>query len=330
MGQRLNDRQIDEILSGQTPLREGPFAEIARHLADARSQLVQAPDEVTQEAHLAAIVKAARETTGQTWSAPERHRPSPIARIRMAAVRLGAAVVATSLSTMGLAYAGVDLPGTAAEKIFDRVGIELPNQGPEDSGKSVADDVKDVIENTEERDCKFGRAVSEAASQNRKGEGAGRTEPCRERSEKAGRAKGDAGKERAEERSNGNAKANEAPRGGKKGKGDAQKGKGRSAGRKHADETPGKGRSKDKDKDKDKDKAKANPAPDGRGNGNGSERPAPNQGDGSGKGNGDEASSAGKGRAEKARSRSSASDVVDAVDPDNISETAKGAGNSKK
>jgi hypothetical protein len=97
--------------------------------------------------------------------------------------RLGkaaAGVMAASMSMIGLAYAGVDLPGTAAERALEAVsGLELPNQGqPEDAGKSVADDVKAVVESDAEKGCSFGRAVAAAASRNRQGEGGSDTDPC--------------------------------------------------------------------------------------------------------------------------------------------------------
>jgi len=229
-------------------------------------------------------------------------------------MRVGAGAVAASLSTMGLAYAGVDLPGTAAERAFERVGIHLPNQTPEGSGKSVAGDVRAVIENADERNCEFGRAVSEAASQNRQSEDKTKEDKCLDRSEEA-RSKGDAGKARAEDRSDGNAKANEAPRGPKNGIADGKK----NNAKKNADKARGEKRRNDK--------AKANPEPN-RG-GNAPDRSRPEQSDGSGKGNGGDASSAGKERAEEARARNSASDVVDAVVPDEISEQTKGAGKQK-
>jgi hypothetical protein len=80
----------------------------------------------------------------------------------------------------GLAYAGVDLPGTAAEKAVENVlRVELPNQArPENPGKSVADEVHAVIEGTEDRGCEFGQAVAAAASANRRGEAPAKDDPC--------------------------------------------------------------------------------------------------------------------------------------------------------
>jgi hypothetical protein len=114
-------------------------------------------------------------------------------RTRSMALRGAAAVVAASLSMIGLAYAGVDLPGQASETALEKVtGLELPNQtGGEvevtQGAKSVADDVKAVIESTDERGCEFGQAVAEVASQNAQGDTGPEEDPCT----KAGSAEGD-------------------------------------------------------------------------------------------------------------------------------------------
>jgi len=118
-------------------------------------------------------------------------------------MKIAAATAALLLSTIGLAYAGVDLPGTAAEKAVEKVlGVELPNQaaddsasdeahgksdedhgksdeaGDEENGKSVSDDVHDVKDSTEERGCEFGQAVSDAAGANRQGDEDNEKDPC--------------------------------------------------------------------------------------------------------------------------------------------------------
>ncbi|MGI8775748.1 MAG: hypothetical protein ACR2KQ_12245 [Actinomycetota bacterium] len=120
-------------------------------------------------------------------------------RSRAVAFRLSSIVVALSAATMGLAHAGVDLPGNAAEKAFSVVGIELPNQSSETS-KSVAEDVRAAREGTEPG-CKRGRAVATAASQNRQDEPKDRKDPCTkdERSSENGSARG--GKATGEEKS---------------------------------------------------------------------------------------------------------------------------------
>lgn len=92
--------------------------------------------------------------------------------------RAVAAVVAASSSMIGLAYAGVDLPGQAAARALEAVsGLDLPNQD-DDSGASVAEDVKAVVDSDAEKGCAFGQAVAAAAGQNRKGTGGSDTDPC--------------------------------------------------------------------------------------------------------------------------------------------------------
>ncbi|MQA98808.1 MAG: hypothetical protein GEU78_00710 [Actinobacteria bacterium] len=114
-------------------------------------------------------------------------------RTRSMALRGAAVVVAASLSMIGLAYAGVDLPGQAAEAALEKVtGLELPNQAGGEvevtqGDKSVADDVKAVIESTDERGCEFGQAVAEVASQNAQGDTGPEEDPCA----RAGSAEGD-------------------------------------------------------------------------------------------------------------------------------------------
>jgi len=104
-------------------------------------------------------------------------------------LKAGAGVLAASMSMMGLAYAGVDLPGQAAANAIEAVtGVDLPNQS--DSGKSVAEDVKTVVESDMERGCEFGQTVAAAASQNAQGEGPGSEDACTEGEEGSGEPQG--------------------------------------------------------------------------------------------------------------------------------------------
>ena len=213
----LNENEIDALFSGKTPSGEESWAEIARHLAGARSQLLHAPVPAVEQVHLAAMLEAAREQVGEgetVVAAPPRR--SLGSRLRGVAIKVGAGAMATSLSTAGLAYAGVDLPGQAAEKAFEAVGIELPNQGSDGPDKSVSQDVQQVIEGMKERGCDFGEAVAAVASQNRQDETKTNDSRCSGTdADDEGTASGDAGKARAEERSGGRSKADEAARGGK-------------------------------------------------------------------------------------------------------------------
>lgn len=190
-------------------------------------RLVEMPEERTVADHLSAIVAASRTATDLV--APPIRR-SLMDRTKPVVAKLALAVSLLTGGTAGLAYAGVDLPGSAAENAFQAVGLHLPNQGESnvkaDGGeKSVADDVRAVIEGTEERNCEFGQAVSEAASANATGEQPEPThDPCAEASpspqgsratgetrSSEGKAKAEEGKTTGETKSEkGKAKADEA------------------------------------------------------------------------------------------------------------------------
>lgn len=136
-------------------------------------------------------------------------------RTRVALARLAAGAVAVTGATAGLAYAGVDLPGQAAEQAFEAVlNVELPNQGaPEEAASTdarsaeagaVAERVRAVIEAwTGERGCEFGQAVAAAARGD--AEGGPAEDPCTksdaaaEGSKATGAEKSAAGKARAED-----------------------------------------------------------------------------------------------------------------------------------
>jgi hypothetical protein len=194
------DRELDRILAGGD-MDDGDLADLAEHLRAARVGLLKPPDEVTQALHLGLVVAAARV---QAHSSQPLTGPQPVDRLenradrraimskaKSFAAKLAATSVGATVATAGLAYAGIDLPGTAAEKAFEKVlGVELPahreptgerpTEGvPEDAGKSVADDVHGVIEGTEYRGCEFGQAVADAASANRQNDTKRRErDPC--------------------------------------------------------------------------------------------------------------------------------------------------------
>lgn len=148
-------------------------------------RLAEMPDDRTVARHLSAIVATSRTATDPV--APSIRR-SLMNRTKPLVAKLALAVSLLTGGSAGLAYAGVDLPGSAAENAFQAVGINLPNQGEgnveADAGeKSVAEDVRAVIEGTEERNCEFGQAVSETASANATGEQPEPThDPCAEAS----------------------------------------------------------------------------------------------------------------------------------------------------
>jgi hypothetical protein len=210
----LSDRDLDRLFYGGST-GSALSDDLEAVLRAARAALAEAPNEVARERHLALVLEAARDLA----SAEQTRTPSPVLapvslrrkvmrRSLSIALRLSVALGAATLSMAGLAYAGVDLPGNAAEKAVERVlRVELPNQErPENAGKSVADEVHAVIESTEDRGCEFGQAVAAAASANRQGESPAKDDPCtRDESEPNGsRATGE---ERSAE---GRARASEA------------------------------------------------------------------------------------------------------------------------
>jgi hypothetical protein len=187
---RLSDRELEQLAAGRTPSEDDALEELAGHLRSVRAACVQAPDEVTQALHLAEITQTAQllaesrepmaAAAGKAIGpAVQASGPSKWRRrmevARSITLKLTAGVAAAMLSTVGLAYAGVDLPGQAAEQAFDAVGVELPNQaegeveitsdGPDENADQTALDVWAVISTwLGERGCAFGQAVANAAT----------------------------------------------------------------------------------------------------------------------------------------------------------------------
>jgi hypothetical protein len=131
------------------------------------------------------------------------------------ALKAFAGTVAASASMVGLAYAGVDLPGQAAEKAIEAVsGLELPNQDGdqtvakdhEQGGKSVADDVRAVREG-DLKGCEFGQAVSDAADANRQDEPKDEKDPCVRGDDEAVDQEASDGRANAAEKSKGRSEA---------------------------------------------------------------------------------------------------------------------------
>jgi hypothetical protein len=185
----LSDEEVEALLAGIA--REGEHPELALFLATVREQATI--DDTTTARHLDAISQEAERVAAGLRPVAGPHvvaSPTPTwRRVMQRSSRLiaqtTAGVVVLSMSMIGLAYAGVDLPGTAAEKALEKVTpLDLPNQGGQEgaeattSGKSVADDVKAVIESSTTRGCPFGQAVAEVASQNRQGDGGSDKDPC--------------------------------------------------------------------------------------------------------------------------------------------------------
>ena len=206
---RISEHDIERLLAGKAPAGDGSLEELADFLGAAGYALMEAPQESVAARHLAELEKASKllADKGEPVARPVSNAPRPdrqasglpkwrrvIDVTKTLLLKGAAATVAASLSMVGLAYAGVDLPGSAAEEAIESVlGVELPNQGDEgNESDAVSDDVQDVIDSTDERDCAFGQAVADAADQNRDDESADGEDPC---------AAGDEGRATGEQKS---------------------------------------------------------------------------------------------------------------------------------
>lgn len=116
-----DDQAFERALDGSQP---GPVADL---FASMRAQ-EEMPEETTVVRHLALISAELSHGNSESVTSPTgrwRHRLAFTARF-------AAGGVAGFMSLAGLAYAGVDLPGTAAERAIESVlGVELPNQAAE-------------------------------------------------------------------------------------------------------------------------------------------------------------------------------------------------------
>lgn len=182
---RLSEEDVERVLAGKNP-RDESLDGVVGLVQDVRAHFSGPVDPRTRAHDLAVLAREASHLRDGSKE-PSDVRPTStwrqiLDRTRWVAVRGAAATVAASLSMIGLAYAGVDLPGQAAEQALERVtGLELPNQGgevPDQAASSVADDVRDVIENSTATGCEFGQEVAAAASQNAEGETGPAEDPC--------------------------------------------------------------------------------------------------------------------------------------------------------
>jgi hypothetical protein len=167
----VTDRDMDRLLSGRS-LADGSEARLAAFVGSTRRVLTIPPDEATEAAHLKAILAAARPRPSTTILPATGKRASGTSlglRLRAAAAKVAIGALGLTTGTAGLAMAGVDLPGSLAEKAFDAVGISLPNQGRGHEGSPNASETsRRVHEAHRRRDdsmsgCEFGASVSRAA-----------------------------------------------------------------------------------------------------------------------------------------------------------------------
>jgi hypothetical protein len=167
----VTERDMDRLLSGRS-LADGSEARLAAFVGSTRRVLTIPPDEATEAAHLKAILAAARPRPSTTILPATGKRASGTSlglRLRAAAAKVAIGALGLTTGTAGLAMAGVDLPGTLAEKAFDAVGVSLPNQGRGHEGSPNASETsRRVHEAHRRRDasmsgCEFGASVSRAA-----------------------------------------------------------------------------------------------------------------------------------------------------------------------
>jgi hypothetical protein len=183
----LSDRDIERLLEGKAPQGRESLSDLAGLFAEARFGLVDVVDETTRRVHLAAIVEEVSLVMSDpvpVASAAGSGQPVPstwrrvMHRTTSLALKLVAGTGAAVLSVAGLAYAGVDLPGTTAEDAVEVVlQVELPNQEDSKSRAAAVEATKEAF--GDERGCEFGQAVSATASANSPNAGmAPKQDPC--------------------------------------------------------------------------------------------------------------------------------------------------------
>ena len=211
---RLSDEDLSRLLAGEAGVRDESLDEVAALLTDVRTAFVSsAPNETTRSHHIAMISEASQfHADRRPASQPARLPASGLTLRRAVKKAMNYALLAAAVSVMasgsmiGLAYAGVDLPGEAAAKAVEAVtGIQLPNQ--DSDGKSVSDTAHEIKENSGLEGCELGQAIADAADANRQNEATPERSPCDE---------GEAGQARGQENSaEGKAKAAENSAAGK-------------------------------------------------------------------------------------------------------------------
>ena len=188
---RLSDEDVERLFRGLPPERDEDLRDIADFLVGATQALSRSPRKDVEARHLAHMSAALRPRSDEAVSgAPAPTRTgAPIARsterrglMRLRTVRwaakVGLATASIVLITAALAWAGADLPGTAAETAFQKVlGVDLPNQAEEHAGavpeelpesasetaRAVLDVIREWRSGAEWSGCEFGARVSAAA-----------------------------------------------------------------------------------------------------------------------------------------------------------------------
>ena len=197
---RLSDEELARLLAGEAAVCNEAFEEVASVVTEARRSFSAPPDAATRAFHMAAISETSQlgAEDGHPVTEPvdvgleqASSRPATWRRVislsKSVLLKGSAAALAASMSMVGLAYAGVDLPGSAAEQALEAVlDVELPNQagsggdpedvgsqgevsdleaqGPSDAAAEVAREIWDYISTTEDTGCVFGQNVAAIAS----------------------------------------------------------------------------------------------------------------------------------------------------------------------
>jgi hypothetical protein len=180
---RLTDEDVELLFRGLPPGRDEDLHDLADFLSGATQALARPPRIDVEAEHLALVSEAFRARSdapnGATTEvgAGRSHSRRGLMRLRTVrwAAKGGLAAAAIVLMTAALAFAGVDLPGNAAETAFQKVlGVDLPNQGDEpdpaqlppdasDTARRVLTVIQEWRSGAEWTGCEFGARVSHAA-----------------------------------------------------------------------------------------------------------------------------------------------------------------------
>ena len=186
---RMSDEDVERLFRGVPPERDEDLRDVAEFLASVPQALSRSPRSDVEARHLALMTAVASARPDGELSVAAPATSPPITRsshrrgsMRLRTVRWGLKVaIATGsivLMTAALAFAGVDLPGTAAETAFQNVlGVQLPNQAEEhagtvpeelpetaaDTANAVLDAIREWRSGADWNGCELGAAVSAAA-----------------------------------------------------------------------------------------------------------------------------------------------------------------------
>jgi hypothetical protein len=227
---RLSDDDVERLFRGVAPEQHEDLRDLAGFLADAAERLALPPRDEVEARHLALLGEALERPPSPAARSAVRSDPTRHRTVRWAA-KVVVAAASLLVATAALAFAGVDIPGTAAETAFQSVGLDLPNQDQHAADAVDPDKLPAEASETANRvltvihewfsgadwsGCEFGARVSAAA---RSLEG----EPDTSRCDKAGSAEAHGGG--SDHAQKGLDKANEASGGAAQGGGAAANGR---------------------------------------------------------------------------------------------------------